>query len=407
MMLNSENTIGLPSTIEVPAPEFPWRKNLYVIWFAQFIAMIGMNACIPFLPLYIRQLGVTNIVLERRWSGIIFAAPFILAFLVTPIWGALGDKYGKKLMVVRAILGLTVAMLLMALAQNIWHLFFLRVLQGGISGFIAANLALVSSCTPKEHGGYAIGILQTATSAGVTLGPMLGGMFADAFGVRQSFFFVAFLCLMSAIIVIIFAKEKKIACKSRKKLNFGIIWQNPKIFQILWFIAVCQTAVTFTTPILAYYLESLHTPKQYLATITGVMVGSVGFLMLISTPYWGRRNDRLGYERNLRLALPVVALATFLQSMIPHYGFLFPLRCIVGIFSGAVIPTLYAALHKNTSAEIQGSIMGFASSAAVLGNLVGPILCSLIASYWSIPSAFVVGGGLIAFVYFHLILYET
>lgn len=371
--------------------------------------MIGMNACIPFLPLYIRKLGVTDAADAKVWSGFIFSAPFVLSFFFTPFWGYLGDKYGRKLMVIRAIAGLMLAMFLMGLAQNIWQLLTLRIIQGAISGFISANLALVASTTPKEHSGYAIALLQTSTTAGITVGPVVGGIFADTVGIRESFFLVTFLCFLSVVIVILMVKEKKkFSSQEKKKFwdNFAIVWQAKKLVHLFFFITLCQAGISFTNPILAYYLEFLNTPQAYLATITGIMVGAVGLLMTFFTPFWGKRNDRLGYESNLRLALPVVILATMAQSIVPHYGYLFPLRFAIGIFSGAIIPTLYAALNKHCLPEMQGSIMGFASSSAILGNLIGPLLSSLVSYSLGIKAAFIAGGSMMAMVYIQLLLFQ-
>src|SRR5436309_6951838 len=119
-----------------------WRKNLYILWGTQFLAMIGMNLVVPFLPFFIRQLGVTDQTELSRWSGMVFSGPFILSFIATPIWGTLGDRYGRKIMVVRAIFGLATSQVLIGFSQNVYQLFFFRVVQGAISGFIASALAL-------------------------------------------------------------------------------------------------------------------------------------------------------------------------------------------------------------------------------------------------------------------------
>src|SRR3989304_5661176 len=126
-----------------------WRKNLYILWGTQFLAMMGMNLVVPFLPFFIRELGVTEPAELARWSGLVFSGPFVLSFIATPIWGNLGDRYGRKIMVVRAIFGLAISQALIGLSQNVEMLFFFRMLQGAISGFIAAALALVSANTPR------------------------------------------------------------------------------------------------------------------------------------------------------------------------------------------------------------------------------------------------------------------
>lgn len=186
-----------------------WERNLLFLALSQFIAMMGMNACVPFLPLYIRELGVVGESAQRFWSGLVFAGPYFLSIIFVPIWGNLGDRYGKKLMIIRAIFGLALAMFLMGFAKNVWQLFLLRVFQGASSGFIAANLGFAVANTPEDKKGSAVGFLQSSQSAGALTGPLLGGFISDIFGFREVFFVVAALCLVSAILIIFFCKRNK------------------------------------------------------------------------------------------------------------------------------------------------------------------------------------------------------
>ena len=139
-----------------------WQRNLYSLWFAQFIAMLGLSMIIPFLPFYVRELGVTGKEAVKIWSGFIFSAPFMVSAFLQPLWGVLGDRYGRKPMVVRAMLGLALANFLMGFAQNALQLLILRLFQGILSGFVAPSLALMASCAPREKTGQALGTLQTA-----------------------------------------------------------------------------------------------------------------------------------------------------------------------------------------------------------------------------------------------------
>jgi DHA1 family multidrug resistance protein-like MFS transporter len=146
--------------------------------------MLGMSMFLPFLPLYVRELGVTELAKVEAVSGLLFAAPFFAATVATPVWGFLGDRHGRKLMVVRASFGLALATLLMGFARTIPQLLVLRVAQGAVSGFIAAALALMASAAPRERMGYALGTLQTAIPTGTILGPLIGGALADLIGYR-------------------------------------------------------------------------------------------------------------------------------------------------------------------------------------------------------------------------------
>lgn len=165
-----------------------WKKNLYVMWICQFLAMVGMSSVVPFLPLYIRELGVTTIEETSKWSGLVFAGPFFVSLFLSSIWGNLGDKYGRKIMTIRATFGLATAQVLIGFSQDINQLFLFRMLQGGLSGFLPAAMALIASNTPEEKTGYSLGVLQSSTAAGTVLGPLLGGVIADLISFRAVFF---------------------------------------------------------------------------------------------------------------------------------------------------------------------------------------------------------------------------
>lgn len=393
----------LSSATNFGASEHSWQRIVNVLWVAQFVTMIGMNACLPFLPLYVRELGITELAVAQRWTGYVYAGPFLLSIITVPIWGALGDRYGKKLMILRAIFGLTIAMFLMGFVQNVWQLFVLRVIQGAVSGFVAASLSLISAIAPEHKRGYAISLLQTSISAGTVIGPLLGGVLSDAFGVRSLFIVVAVCCLISGIIVIVFVPEHKQSSTSAASypilnhLHFAV--REPLLRQLLLMIIVMQAAINFTVPIMAYYLESLGAPQQILATITGISVGIVGVLTVVFAPRWGRHTDKRGFVSTLLRILPLLGLATALQAAIPQYMYIFPLRMAIGVFSGAAIPVLYTALSKHAPSERTGGIMGLASSATLLGGLISPIVSGWVASHWGMRWCFVVSGLLFVAMY--------
>ncbi|HYF02420.1 MAG TPA: MFS transporter [Patescibacteria group bacterium] len=376
-----------------------WKRNLAVLWLAQLIAMIGMSAFMPFLPLYIRDyLGVTTTEDIHRWSGFIYAGPFILSVFATPVWGALGDRYGRKAMVLRAIFGLAIAISLMGFAVTPWQFFLLRVFQGAVSGFIAANLSFVSSETPQEHTGYALGILQTATSGGTVAGPLLGGILSDMAGMRNVFFIVGGMCLLSGIIIIHQLREERRPGTSKSKssplANLRYAWQQTSIRGALLVIIVAQASIVFAGPIFALYIESLGAPVENLKTITGVMIGVVGLCSVIFAPFWGKRNDSAAWGKTLSMAAIVVSVAVTLQGFVPRYEYLFPLRLIIGVFVAAIIPGLYSVLSKQSPADIRGGIMGLASSATLLGNLISPTVSSWIAAHYGMRWCFGVAGAM-------------
>ena len=371
-----------------------WRRNLVVLCVAQFIALIGMSGVFPFLPLYVRELGITDPDEARFWSGMVFAGVYISAVIMIPIWGSLGDKYGRKFMTVRAIFGLALSVVLMAFAQDVYQLFFLRILQGTMSGMIASSLSFVSANTPENKSGYAIGWLQSSIAAGQVFGPFFGGLMADFVGIRYVFVVVGVLCALAAILVLVFLQEKKFVPRKDKK--YGIIWnikfiiRDKVFFRLMTLIVLVQMGVQFTIPIFTYFVEEKGAPDDLLATVTGVLFGVIAVFNIIFSPIWGKRNDAKIWQKTLKVAAAISALMYLLHIFAPNFYYLIPIRAVIGIFYAALIPTLYSALSKRTIPLQKGGIMGLASGANLLGSLISFLLAGVVSSAFGMEINFVI-----------------
>jgi len=159
-----------------------WKRNLIILYVGQFLVMAAMSTVTPFLPLYLQQLGITDPEEVRFWSAVIFGANLFTAFIFSPIWGKLADRYGRKVMLVRSGISMAIIITLMGFATNHFQLLLLRLLNGMMAGFIPAAIALTATNTPKERSGYALGILHSGSVGGTICGPLLGGFMADSFG---------------------------------------------------------------------------------------------------------------------------------------------------------------------------------------------------------------------------------
>ena len=164
-----------------------WKKNLYVVFFAEMIAITGITFVMPFLPFYIKELGISGTEQVAHWSGWLMGSPALVMILVSPIWGYLADRVGRKPMIERAMFGSAISIFLMAWASNVYQLLILRLIQGALTGTIAACTALVSASSPSKKMGFSLGLVQTGFFLGNFLGPLLGGVSADILGLRNSF----------------------------------------------------------------------------------------------------------------------------------------------------------------------------------------------------------------------------
>jgi DHA1 family multidrug resistance protein-like MFS transporter len=379
-----------------------WERNLFFLALSQFIVMAGMNACVPFLPLYIRELGVSGESAERFWSGMVFAGPYFLSVIFVPIWGNLGDRYGRKLMIIRAILGLSLAMFLMGFARDVWQLFLLRVFQGATSGFIAANLGFTVANTPSDRKGYAVGFLQSSHSAGSIVGPLVGGFVSDLFGFRVVFFLVAMLSIISAILISAFVKEiNKIHNEHTEGVlkTFRQVASTPSLRYPMIMIILGQIGIFMTFPLMPFYLEYLGAPKAILSTLTGIVVGVAGVFNIVFAPIWGKWSDRKEIGNLIRKSSLILSLAMFLHAVAFNYLLIIPLRVVVGICLAGLVPLLYTYLGKIVDPEKVGSIMGFASSANLFGSLLAFLGTALISPNLSLPLNFVISSAVLLIVF--------
>jgi len=338
---------------------------------------------LPFLPLYVRELGVTESGKVAMVSGLLFAAPFFAATVATPVWGFLGDRHGRKLMVVRASFGLAAATLLMGFATTIPQLFFLRLAQGAVSGFIAAALALMASSAPRERMGYALGTLQTAIPTGTIVGPLIGGTLADLMGYRQIFFVTAALNLFAGILVV-FLVRRDLGSTSGAGIgrvldNYRAVFGSPQFRQLFFILFGCQFALMSIQPVMALYVESLGAHGRLLATTTGVIFAITGVASAIAAPRWGRSSDRSGYRRTLGRAVLGSGVFALPQGLVTAPWQLFVSRIFYGAFIGGIVPSVQAMIGLRAPADRRAGIMGVTSTALMFGNLMGPLVGGAVA----------------------------
>ncbi len=184
-----------------------WRRSLVLLWLAQTFSIIGFGFALPFVPYYVQELGITDPEKLRIWYGIFLALPGMSLAVATPVWGMFADRIGRKPMTLRASLGGILVLTGMGFARSPDTILIMRVLQGLLTGTVIANLTLVVTQSPEEKMGFSIGVMNSAVFAGNTIGPLLGGIFADHFGYRYGFFVSGFFLFLSFIIILIFVRE--------------------------------------------------------------------------------------------------------------------------------------------------------------------------------------------------------
>lgn len=366
-----------------------WKRTLWILWAANFAVTAGMSLVIPFLPLYIEQLGVHHLQDIERWSGWVFSAQFVMSVICQPIWGAFADKHGRKVMLLRAGFGMGVVTALMGAVSAVWQLLLLRLLNGVFSGFISMSVSLQASITPNEHSGQALGTLQTGAVAGNLIGPLIGGLLAEWFGFRAVFFCTGGLLIVASIIVILFVHEKhqpRVRVTNRQRGGFMLLRPLFPVYMASTFVQVGMMSIE---PIVTIYAKTLYT-GTHLALIAGLVVAMSGIANLIGAPLLGRLGDRVGQRRVLILALLAAACMYIPQALAQNITVLLIGRFLLGLFIGGMIPSLNVLVKKKAPEEVQATAFGYNSASTFLGNLIGPLLGSSVAAAYGIKNVFYV-----------------
>lgn len=356
-----------------------WKVNLISVWFGCFFTGLAISQILPFLPLYVSQLGVTSHEALSMWSGLTFSVTFLVSAIVSPMWGSLADRKGRKLMLLRASLGMAIAILLQAFATNVWQLFFLRAVMGLTSGYIPNAMALVASQVPRERSGWALSTLSTAQISGVIGGPLLGGFLADHVGLRAVFIITAILLVVSFLVTLFLIKEggRPVISKAERLSGRAVFASLPypglmiSLFVTTMVIQLCNGSVG---PILTLFIKSMEPESTNIAFLSGMIAAVPGVSALISAPRLGKLGDRIGTARILMATLIFAVVLFFAMSFVTSPLQLGVLRFLLGFADGAMLPAVQTLLVKYSSDQVTGRIFGYNQSFMYLGNVAGPLI---------------------------------
>lgn len=372
-----------------------WKVNLAVLCIGQFLVMSGMTMITPFLPLYIQEMGVTDPHHIALWSGFIFAGNFVTSFFFQPLWGRLSDRYGRKVMLLRSSFGMAVVMTLMGFAHDPTQLLLLRILNGVISGFMPAAVALISTNTPREKSGFAMGMLQSGGVAGSILGPFIGGLMAEWLGFRSIFYVTGALLFGASMVALFLVKEKFDLAEAKKKTNITIVEgfrvlmkvkQLPALYGVTF---VIQFSMLAAMPLIPLFVQDLHGKGELLAFYAGLVGSVTGFSNMIASPLLGKWSDRIGSVKILAVCLIGAGLCYIPQALVTNIWQLFAARFMLGVFMGGMLPSVQTLIRSYTPNGMESRSYGFNSSALSLGNMMGPIIGGALSGWVSIRGIFI------------------
>lgn len=377
-----------------------WQRNLWVCVLGAFTTIVAMTLLLPFLPLYVESLGARDPAQVAQWSGIAFGATFLSAALTAPLWGRLGDRYGRKLMLIRASLGMAIAMSLIGLAQSVWQLVLLRLLAGLLGGYASGATILVATQTPRERSGWALGMLASGIMAGNLAGPLIGGLLPPLVGIRNTFFLAGAVIFLTFLATTFVLKEaprpprNPASAAGSEALGLRQLPERKTVATMFLVACLLMFSLLSIEPIITVYLIQLHT--EHLTLMAGVVMSAAALGSILAASRLGRLADRIGHWRVLTACLAVTALLLIPQAMVTDVWQLVLLRFAMGLATGGLLPCIASIIRHAVPERVAGRMLGYSTSSQYVGQVLGPLTGGFVGGHFGMGRVFVVTSVLIA-----------
>jgi DHA1 family multidrug resistance protein-like MFS transporter len=361
-----------------------WRKNQIAVTTSGSLMNFGYTLVMSFLPIYVRELGVQSTGAIALWSGLILSASPLMAALLGPLWGRLGDRRGMKLIATRATAANAVLWFSMAFAHTVWQLFLLRLVLGILGGFTNVAVALVTQLTPKEKVPSVIGTLNSYQILSAAIGPIVGGVLATSIGVRNTFMFTGLVNFGSLLSILLLYRDVDVDAPLEvppEVQSSRGFWKRPEYFTALMILFFVNMADRTFGPIIPLFLEELGTPRAGLEMVAGILISAAAFGEAFSAWLSGKLASRVTLRRLItgRLVLSIVVL---IPMMVVHTteGFSF-LRVALALLAGGTLTLALSAAHHVIPSEHRGTGFALLSGTSMLGGAAGPILAGAVAGF--------------------------
>lgn len=375
----------------------PWVVTLTILVASAFLMDMSFTMITPFLPVYLSsELGAKASEVDM-WSGAVFAVTFFVSGLLGPVWGVLADRKSRKLMALRASIGLTISYALCGIVQTPMQLFAARFFQGLCAGLYPALLALLAASIPARKTGLSMGLMQGGMTVGAVVGPFVGGVLADYFGMRESFFVASVALGLISLLIGFCIKEKPRTIKvtSRNWFDWSVIRQ-PAIFKMLMACAVIHASLFSAQPILPLYIAQLQGSMDNIMMLSGTIFSVCAISIMIASPILGAAGQKFGFLKVLSCSLFFAGLLISAQ-VLGRTPFEFGVwRFIAGFAIAGLIPLVNLIISTECPPDKKGEVFGFNFLTGHAGMALGPFAAGAL-SGWFGYQAVIVASGLILF----------
>ncbi len=378
-----------------------WKRNLAVCVFGSFTTLVSLSMLLPFLPLYVRQLGVESTSAVIQWSGIAFGATFLGTAVTAPLWGRLADRYGRKPMLVRAAIGMAIVMSLIGVVHSVHQLVALRLIAGLVGGYSSASTVMVGSQAPKARAGWALGILSTGALAGNLVGPLVGGLLPEWIGIRGTFFAGGAMIAVAALLTIFLVKEDFNAADhvgnraASKTVTPGRRTNHVVVAALLVTAMMVLLANMSIEPIITVYIGGLGVQADHLARIAGLVMACSALGSMLTAARLGALADRIGGWNVIVGCLVLTGLVMIPQAFVTEWWQLAGLRMLMGMTLAGLLPSIAKLARHSVDESKTGQMLGYLQSAQFSGQVIGPVIGGQIGVALGLHSVFFVTGSLL------------
>lgn len=418
-------------------------RNVWIITISMTVLAICYTMIVPFLPIYLLELGVQNDEVAL-WSGLVFGITFLIAGVMAPIWGKIADNKGKKMMALRAGFAIAISYILIAFVTDQYQLLLGRAFQGFANGFYPAAMTMVSLSVDEKRVGRALGIFQVGLILGNVIGPFLGGAVESLVGMRPVFYISGVAVFLATVAVWLFVKEpvlekpadtvnrtraytkdlpananhqttskhdhhvvpstdeKEVLKSDTEKTSiwddFKAVRQNPVLVRLLWIYFFMQCAILMLQPILALYVGHMQGTMEGAAIISGTILSIGGLAGALTTNLWVRVGEKQGYFNTISYCMLGSGVVLLLQSLPVGIWWFGALQILVGCFIVGINPSLSAAVSVNTDPSFRGRMFGMTTTAQQFGSMVGPMFASAVSTWLGYPYVFAITGVLFLYM---------
>ncbi|MFD0961808.1 MFS transporter [Paenibacillus chungangensis] len=407
-----------------------WKRTMWILWIGVLFCSASYTMSVPFLPLFLFDLGVQESSVNL-WAGIVHSSAFLVGAVMAPLWGMLADKYGKRMMVIRAGLSLAVIYALIAFVQTPEQLVGARMLHGFVGGFVPASMSIVASIAPKQQLGWSLGMMQAGAMTGGILGPLFGGVLAELFGLRNSFIAAAAIILGATIAVIVWVREsaagqaasgekqgKKEGRKDHGKehgkqtqqegdnqgaaapakaepITFRMAFRNRSLVNMLLLLVVFQLSINMIQPLMALHIADMSgsgAGSEGVVLSAGLVLSLIGIAGILASPLWGRLGERKGYYRILVLCFMCAGTVICMQYFVEQLWLFAIVQFVFGLFMAGIGPIVNTLMVQSTDEQFRGRTFGLTASANQFGGMLGPLIGGVLGMALNIHWIFVTTG---------------